>query len=262
MDNNISKIIRTTIENSITKYFKNKKVKTTHFLDELFPKERRIRSIMGGLETSLGTQLWEPLANAFAKYNGFEIKDVKKFNEKVPVLPDNITNLIANWEKQKNVNPSLSHKVFINELRKSLDSIDYNNLSFQKIPKGEGIDIWISKNNIEYMYDIKTNQINAGSGPKFNRNILNWYAYRLIMDSSINLECKLAFPFNPHNENFWLKEKGKISPLIPQEEAVVGDEFWNFLLGKENSTQLIFDSFKILGKEGFANKFNDIFEIK
>ena len=44
----------------------------------MIPKERKIRSIVGGLETSLGTTLWEPLAKALAIENNFEIVKPKE----------------------------------------------------------------------------------------------------------------------------------------------------------------------------------------
>ena len=61
--------IKHTISKSIESFFLNKKVTVSHPLDLIFPKERRIRSLIGGLETSLGTKVWEPLAKMFAQNN-------------------------------------------------------------------------------------------------------------------------------------------------------------------------------------------------
>lgn len=41
-----------------------KKNRKFQILDLLIPNERKIRSIVGGLETSLEPTLWEPLAKA------------------------------------------------------------------------------------------------------------------------------------------------------------------------------------------------------
>ncbi len=262
MNTDITVVISTTIKDSITRFFDGKDVKTVHFLDQLFPRERRIRSLMGGLETSLGTQLWEPLANAFAQYNGFEIKNEKIFNKRVPILPKEVVTLIALWAQKKKFNPNLPHDNFVRELKSLIKKENYTELTYQTIPQGMGIDIWIEKDGIEYIYDIKTNQINAGDGPKFNLHILHWYAFRILMSPAVNLKCKLAFPFNPYKKDYWAVAGGKALPLIPKEEAVVGDEFWNFLLGEKNSTKLIFDSFKTIGDEGFAEQFAYIFEPK
>ena len=76
----MKELIKSTVEDSINAFFSGKDVKVEHVLDLIFPKERRIRSLIGGLETSLGTRVWEPLAKAFANNNGFTVKDEKIFN--------------------------------------------------------------------------------------------------------------------------------------------------------------------------------------
>lgn len=257
---NAEKIIRDTVTNSITSFFKGKEVKVEHVLDLIFPKERRIRSLIGGLETSLGTRLWEPIAKAFAKENGFTINDEGVLNKKVPIIPETVRHFISDFTNKKNIDPTLKHYVFYEELIKFIKQNDLD-IEYQKMPKGEGVDVWLEKDGTEYLIDIKTNQINAGSGPKFNANLLNWYAYRVLDGSKLNVKCLIAFPFNPHKDKgFWAKEGGKVVPLIASEEALVGDEFWDFLLGKNNTTQLIFSVFEKLGNEKFGEQFSGIFE--
>ena len=53
----IEPLVTNTIETVISNYLDKKTAPTTRHvvLDEIFPTERRIRSIMGGLETSMGT---------------------------------------------------------------------------------------------------------------------------------------------------------------------------------------------------------------
>jgi len=70
----------------------------------------------------------------------------------------------------------------------------------------------------------------------------------------------LAFPFNPHKKDYWQKEGGKVSPLIFSEEALVENEFWDFLSGEKNTTELIFDVFREMGEENFGEKFKHIFD--
>lgn len=69
-------------------------------LDRVFPRERRTRSIMGGLETSLGTKLWERLANTFAQRAGFEVLNPREF--KMPGdLPNELLNLESQWQRRR-----------------------------------------------------------------------------------------------------------------------------------------------------------------
>ena len=64
---------------------------------------------------------------------------------------------------------------YINELRKIIKelNIDYDKVEYEDLTKGQGIDIWIEKDGIEYITDIKTTQFNASDGNKFNKHILN-----------------------------------------------------------------------------------------
>lgn len=257
----IEKIVHDTIKNSISDFFRGKEVKVEHVLDLIFPRERRIRSLIGGLETSLGTRLWEPLAKAFAKEGGFEVLPEKHYNEKVPVIPEEVRNFIASFLEKKKNNPSLKISEFEESLRQFIEVNNITVSTYQKMPKGEGVDIWLKKEGREYLIDIKTTQINAGSGPKFTTNMLNWVAYQLLTDIKKQSRYILAFPFNPHtNKDFWAKEGGKASPLIPSVEALVADEFWDMLYGKENTTKLIFKEFAKLGENDFGSQFNSIFE--
>jgi hypothetical protein len=257
---NIEKRIEERLKDSIKNYFKNKEVTTIHPLDLIFPKERRIRSLIGGLETSLGTRLWEPLAELFAELNGFEVLNKNEFNKQVPIIPTDIIHKISDFEARKLSDMSLSHAEFFNDIRGYIAQKNTNNLDTRKIPKGEGVDLWLRKDNFEYLIDIKTVQINAGSGPKFNKNLLNWYVYSALKKTKYDLKCLIGFPYNPHYpKDYWKKEGGKVKPLIPSDEALVGDEFWDFLSGMNGTTKLIFDVFKKLGEQDFGNKFDDIF---
>ena len=254
----IQNLISTTVSNNIHAFFKNKEVKTTHMLDYIFPRERKIRSLIGGLETSMGTRVWEPLAKSFAVSNGFSVIDEAKFNNNVPILPNEIINFIANWEEKKLRNPNLPLSLFwsdINNYIDKRDDINKNNLSFDHIPKGQGVDVILHKDDKYYFFDLKTTQLNAGGGPKFLRNILCWYAYASLLNIK-NVSCFLAFPFDPHNGNFWNRESGKISPLIPNEEAFVGDKFWDTLTGVNGTTSIIESTFRQLGNEGFGEQFS------
>jgi hypothetical protein len=256
----IEDLVYKTIEESVTNFFKDKKVKVRHVLDLIFPKERRIRSLIGGLETSLGTTLWEPLAKAFAEQGGFVILDEKEFNSNVPVIPEDIRHLISDFKEKKMLDMSLTHVSFFNELTKYVENMDFSNIKYEKIRKGQGVDVWIRKNGTEYLIDIKTTQINASDGPKFNSTMLDWYAYRAILGSKYKTKCLIAYPFNPHSpRDFWKKEGGKSKPLIPKDEALVADEFWDFLYGRTNTTALIFGEFERLGKSNFGEQFSEIF---
>ena len=59
----VFRISRQTVIDSITNFIQNRENRIANFqiLDLIIPTERRIRSIVGGMETSLGTTLWMSL---------------------------------------------------------------------------------------------------------------------------------------------------------------------------------------------------------
>ena len=258
---NIEEKIELLVTDSISSYLQGELVFASQVLDYIFPRERRIRSIIGGLETSLGTKLWERLAKLLASENGFEVLDEMEFNTNVPILPKQLNYFISDFKERKDLDPTLSHDDYYIDLVSFINNNNFSDIKYQKkIKKGQGVDVWLRKNNVEYIIDIKTVQLNAGAGDKCNANMLHWYAYNALIKITSNTKCLTAFPYNPHSPNdYWKKEKGKISPLIPGNEALVADEFWDFLYGKSNTTNLIYDVFKKLGKENYADQFAHIF---
>ena len=256
--------VKAIVESSIRNFFTNKKVEVNHVLDHLFPQERRIRSLVGGLETSMGTKVWEPLAKFFAQSNDFTVKNHTEYNASVPVPPKFCRDLISSFKHRKITNSMLRNEEFFKEVKAEIQKRNYVVTERSKPSaqgKGLGLDVWLEKNGIEYLVDIKTNQINTGGGSTFTENQLIWYCWRAL-DGAENVKCLLAFPFNPHTgKDFWAKESSKAHPLIPKVEAVVGNEFWDFLSGSERTVDLIFECYKELGETGFANQFKDIFKL-
>ena len=56
MDKHIKQIIKENLKKSIRNFFKGKKIENYQVLDDIFPKERRIRSLIGGLVPQGGSQ--------------------------------------------------------------------------------------------------------------------------------------------------------------------------------------------------------------
>ena len=258
MYKNIEDIIKSGIEN----YLESKKNDNInyHVLEEIFPVERRIRSIIGGLETSFGTRVWEPLVKQLASANGFNIKDEKSF-KRPKKLPIEVTNLINNWgNKRENSKSEICLNEYINELRKIIKelNIDYDKVEYEDLTKGQGIDIWIEKDGIEYITDIKTTQFNASDGNKFNRHILNWYAYRIYNNPDVNIKAFIAIPFNPFKKPWYNVMEGRAKPLINNKDIITDKSFWKLISGDENTYENIVKSFQVLKKENLLEKYKDV----
>ncbi len=244
------RIIKETVKTSIISFAKrniNKK-STFQILDLLIPNERRIRSVVGGLETSLGTTLWEPLAKALAKENGFEVINDKL---EIPInMPSNLSNAlttIIDERKRKGgaYTAISSHK----ELRKVCQIFLRRKIeSFEPAPKGRGVDIWLRKGNVNYFFDTKTVQPNLGNLTDYTEQLLTWYAYFYSRYPKARAQARIVFPYNPYNGDFWERTIGKGFPLQKNVEGWVENEFWDFCSGLKGTYKLIKESFSEIGE--------------
>ncbi len=265
----IINLVKYTTKSAITTYLKKRvqKGKTSEhvILDRLFPRERQVRSMMGGLETSLGTTLWEPLAIELAKANQFSHLNNSDFTVPTPI-PSSIIEIMNRWNMlrlQPNADASL--KDYVEELREHVIDLgqDFTIENQVKIRKGDGIDVWIAKDGIEYAFDIKTVQNNAKNGNSYNSTLMSWYAYRILNNPTVQFQARIAFPYSPFKpytvESLWQKSKGRLHPIKQGEDAWAQEEFWDFISGQEDSWLLMLQAFDELREEGFGEQLKGIF---
>lgn len=241
-------IIKDTVRESILSFAKRALTKKPKFqiLDLIIPRERKIRSIVGGLETSLGTTLWEPLAKALAKENGFEVVEA---NLECPVnMPSNLNNVlqtIIDERKRKSgmYTATTSHE----EIKRVCHAFVNRPIeAFEQAPKGRGVDIWLRKNGVDYFFDTKTVQPNLSALVSCMEQVLNWYAFYYSRNPLQEAQARIVFPYNPHEGDFWAKTIGRGEPLEKDTEAWVENQFWDFCSGMENTYALIVDAFNEL----------------
>lgn len=238
-------LIKKTVKESILSFVKKNLKKKPKFqvLDLIIPKERKIRSTVGGLETSLGTTLWEPLAKALAKENGFEIiKEKLQSPSNIPSSLNNTLQTIVDERKKKDgsYNAKSSHE----DIKKICQTfVKRKIIDFEPAPKGFGVDIWLKKNKINYFFDTKTVQPNLGTLSKCMEQVLNWYAYFYSRFPLEKAEARIVFPYNPHKGDFWDNTLAKGRPLEKNKEAWVEDEFWDFCSGIKGTYSIIKEAF-------------------
>lgn len=242
----IKEIVKQTIIKSVSEFAKKaiKKKAKFQILDLIIPKERKIRSIVGGMETSLGTTLWEPLAKALAKENGFIIHEG---NLKCPTnMPSSLNNTLQSIVEDRKKGGGLydaesSHM----EIKRICQSFILRPVeSFEAPPKGRGVDIWLEKDNINYFFDTKTVQPNLSALTGCLEQVLNWYAYFYSKYPTGSAVSRIVFPYNPDPEkSFWEGVMGKGKPLEANNEAWVEDQFWDFCSGYKGTYKIITESF-------------------
>lgn len=252
MSTQIESIIRKAIIKSIGEFAKKSLKKKAKFqiLDLIIPKERKIRSIVGGLETSLGSTLWEPLAKDLAKNNGFEVLNTKL--ETPTIMPASLQNTLSNIiEDRKSAHPKLVGQSSHDRIREDCQRFVTSPITeFTKAPTGFGVDIWLKKDGINYFYDTKTVQPNVGTLAKCMEQVLTWYSYFYSRYPQEHAVGQIVFPYNPHNGEFWDHTINKGKPLDPDSEAQVGNEFWDFCSGQPKTIEKIFASFDDIRKSG------------
>ena len=261
MDNKLKSELKESLRFSIRKFFEKKKgeLKTSNILDILFPEERRIRSLIGGLETSMGI-VWQAIAITLAKQNGFSILDENQTLMPNPFPPNLRQSLNQLIESRINGTLIPTNKC-VQELKTIAHSIDRSQLKFIAPPPGHGIDVHLKKGSTEYLFDIKSPQPNQGDIPRYTRQLLEWHAYKYAKNPSLQIEARIAFVYNPFQKNWYDHQKSKISNLLDKDKDIyVGDEFWNFCSGEENTWEKLKTLFSELREENFNEEFQDIFK--
>ena len=240
-----TQIIKETVSNGILNYVENnlEKVRPFQILDLLIPKERKIRSIVGGLETSQGKTLWEPLAKSIATDNGFVVVPGDLQSPLImPAALGNTLQIILESRILQNgqYNASTAHSAIKQVCQQFINNPIQG---FGPPPRGSGVDIWLQRDGIDYFFDTKTVQPNIAKFREFLSQLFNWYAYFYSGNPNGNAIAKIVFPYNPYKGDFWENSKANGRPLEPNAEAWVENEFWDFISGEENTFSIIKNCF-------------------
>ncbi len=252
-EENIKKIVRETIVTSIKNFAKKSLKKKAKFqiLDLLIPDERKIRSIVGGLEGSLGTTLWEPLGKALAAKNGFKV-----INQDLlcPTnMPAALSNTVESIKEDRNAEGGLYNANSSHEAIKRVCQSYINNPidSFKKPKSGRGVDIWLEKDGTNYFFDTKTVQPNLSTLTGCLDQVIGWYSFYYSKYPTGNAVGRIVFPYNPTpDKSFWAGVIGGGKPLEPNTEAWVEDEFWDFCSGHQGTYSIIKEAFQEIKESG------------
>lgn len=249
----VFEISRQTVIESVTNFIRNRANTVPNFqiLDLIIPTERRIRSVVGGMETSLGTTLWEPLAKNLARLNDFEV--INENITKPAIMPANLQNTLQIVIEGRNSKDPVFNATYCHDRIKEICQTFNNNPipAFVPAPKGFGVDVWLRKNGVNYFFDTKTVQPNIGNLSKYFEQLINWYAFFYSQFPTHNAQSRIVFPYNPYEgQDFWLKTKGLGWPLERGNEGWVENEFWDFCSGVENTYEIIHSSFINISESG------------
>ncbi|MBT8594387.1 TdeIII family type II restriction endonuclease [Polynucleobacter paneuropaeus] len=259
----VTEITKSIIKRAFFSYFLcRQEVSTRHLiLYRFFPEETIIRSAIGGIETSLGS-FWEKIATAIAIENGFEVLDPRVDLQEPKHIPISISHLLDEYKYQRetaHANVPMSN--YVSALNIEIAKLPANNIpsEYKRLGKGTGADIFLKKGANEYAFELKTVQINAGSGPKFNETLMKWITFRALHQKHLGLSnsfhANLVIPYDPHISSNWWTEFGERAYPLDHQDLMLANEFWDFISGLPNTLDSITKAFDDLVKE----KFQDIY---
>lgn len=205
----------------------------------------RSKTALQGLLTSLGVTLWERLAKQLASENGFEVQDPKSVKQP-EFLPPLHRELLNRWSEKRKADAEIfSLEEMFTELKDERYSV-LEDIVFRKLTKSDGIDVFLTQENVDFYFDIKTVDWNAGASYKFNAALLNWIVFHRIQRPGHDLQPYFVIPYGIH-ENWWQKVGPKVSPLH-ESDILIGDAFWNLITGIDNSLCYITEGFENFAK--------------
>lgn len=191
-------------------------------------------SFIHSMATTLGMSIYEDVSKIIAKENAEEVftkmdlggvlsKDQKS-------VIDNIVRELRNSEREVNKNK---------EIKEVLAASSDNGKPQQE---GKIADFYMKRRVIEYYFEIKTVKPNIDVFTASKTKLLEWVARKRKAVKTI-----LAFPYNPYHPEPYSRftEQGL---LERGEEFLVGDEYWDFLGGKDTLKDLL-EEFDLVGKK-------------
>ena len=261
----VTEITKGIIKTAFYNYFLcREEVSTKHLvLSRFFPEESIIRSAIGGIETSLGS-FWEKVATAIASENGFDILNPKLDLQEPINIPTIISQLLDLHKYQREAaHAQIPMSQYESALTSELLKLQASDIptKYRRLSKGTGADLFFRKGKNEYAFELKTVQINAGSGPKFNETLMKWLTFRALqqkyLSTQYSFNAHVVIPYDPHISSDWWTEFGDRAYPLDHKDLMLADEFWNFISGIPDTLIAITKAFNDLVLENFQDIYRD-----
>lgn len=239
----IKLIIEETIKKSIRKRFDtyNPEPAVMPFHTRLLGKDRlALYSFIHSLNTSFGTNIFEPVALELAKPNFKVVKKQEKSGSSISELAQSEIQKVMNKLSVASTTPNKKEEIEI--IRKVCQSGEIRKV------KPTRVDIYLESFDGEiYLIDLKTAKPNKGNFKEFKRTLLEWVATSLYEKPKANINTLIAIPYNPYEPKPY--ERWTMKGMLDLEkELKVAEEFWDFL-GGEGSYEDLLKCFENVGIE-------------
>jgi hypothetical protein len=245
LSNRQRKEIRTLLTKKIFEKLRRYARETTSmpFLTRLIQDKEKVASysFIHSIATTLGMSIYEEVSKIIAKEHAEEVFTKMDLGgvlskEQKSVI-SNIVRELRNEERK------------VNKEREVREVLMASAEDGKPQKEGKIADFYMKKDGVEYYFEIKTVKPNIDVFTAAKVKLLEWVARKRKPVKTI-----LAFPYNPYYPEPYIRftEQGL---LERGEEFLVGEEYWDFLGGKDTFQELL-EEFDIVGKD-FKNRILD-----
>ena len=211
------------------------------FHTRLLGKDRMaLFSFIQSLNTTFGTVIYEPVAEALAAGNFTHVLRGKKANGIISDGAQTIINMIKNRLETGNSMPDQHTE--IEHIRAVCQKGAPISVNIRRA------DIYLVNHNKEYYpIDIKTAKPNIDGFEKYKENILKWTASILYENPTAKVGAMLAIPYNPYYPDEY--KHWTVRGMVEIDTQIkVAEKFWDFLARKPVYADLL-TCFKEVGIE-------------
>ena len=238
--------IKTVIAESLRRKFRTytPKGKTVMpFHTRLLGKDRMaLFSFIQSLNTTFGTAIYEPVAEALAADHFAEVHRSYKSGGVISEQAQLVISDIKNRLEIGNDKTRPSQAKEVAEIRRVCRKGGEVKIKVRQA------DIYlVSRNGVHYPIDIKTAKPNVDGFEKYKENMLKWTATILHENPQARVSPLLAMPYNPDYPEEY--RHWTIRGMVERGTQIkVGKEFWDFLANKSVFDDLL-DCFEEVGME-------------
>lgn len=203
------------------------------FHTRLLGKDRMaLFSFIQSINTSLGTSVFEQVAAIIAKPNFKRaINQYKDLNNSISSESQAVIQKIIDDLQDMRTKPDKAR-----EVRTILAIAQKGEIRKIKKPR---VDLFLEGHDgKEYYFDLKTAKPNIDDIVSFKRKILEWVAFRGVINPQVKIYTGLAIPYNPYEPESYARWTFQGMFDLPN-ELTVAEEFWNFLGGANTNEQLL-----------------------
>ncbi len=234
----VERVIRESLRNKFLNYNPETKIMPFHY--RLLGRDRMaLYSFIQSLNTTFGTSIYEPVAEALAS---IRFKHAERQYVVGNQISDEAQQVIQSIINDLSIGHNPNKIKELDEITRVANQGEMNNAKTVKV------DLFVCDNEDNvHLFDLKTVKPNISNFKDFKRTLLEWAAIYLAKNPDANVHTYIAIPYNPYEPKPYQRWTMK-GMLDLDEELKAGDEFWDFLGGAGAYKELL-DCFERVGIE-------------